>query len=189
MKNNIENFDIGGHKIDDYLVLGSSFDGRMPFFIGTTTFLIRCKNQFSKISNVEKVRHTKSAPKKREELLKGLEIYFSNRKKMYENFTNMQDVKIDQALREEVINRVMNISKEDLLGNDVSVRKLNQMDELRNMILFEEKELGPNLWATFNGVTRYTTHSLNKKEEVFGNMFGTANLLNQKAYEMAVELL
>lgn len=31
LKNTLEDFTIGGHKIDDYLVLGSSFDGRYPF--------------------------------------------------------------------------------------------------------------------------------------------------------------
>ena len=69
LKNDFDSFNVGGHKIDDYLVLGSSHDGTWPFFIGTSTMLIRCTNAFSQISKVEKVRHTKSAPKKKRRIV------------------------------------------------------------------------------------------------------------------------
>jgi hypothetical protein len=189
LKNNLTDFEIGGHKIDDYLLLGSSFDGRYPFFIGTTTVLIRCQNQFSKISRVEKVRHTKSAPKKREELMQSLEAYFTNRKAMYENFEKMRQYEVDDTVKKLAIDYILNVSKEDKLDTEISTRKMNKMLLLDSNMISEMNDLGNNLWSLFNGVTKYTTHELTQKESVFGNMFGNAALLNNRAYEFATNLV
>jgi len=189
LKNNLENFSIGGHKIDDYLILGSSFDGRYPFFIGTTTVLLRCKNQFSKISRMEKVRHTKSAPKRRDELMRSLEIYFSNRKLMYQNFEKMVEYQMDETTKKLASDYVMNISLEDRLEGKVSTRKLNLLEEFELVRMSEMNELGNNLWGFFNGVTKYSTHSLESKEPVFGNIFGHSSELNNRAYEFSTKQL
>lgn len=185
LKNNIEDVMIGGHKIDDYLVLGSSFDGRYPFFIGTSTVLLRCENQFSKLSRVEKVRHTKSSPKRREELMKSLEIYFSNRRQMYKNFEQMIQVEVDPILKQKAIDYVLSISSEDRLGDNISTRKRNQFNLVSELIDFESGDLGRNMWSTFNGITRYTSHHMESKNETFGNMFGTKAEINNRAYEFA----
>ena len=189
LKNTIEDFRIGGNKIDDYLLLGSSFDGRFPFFIGTTTNFIRCQNQFSQISKVEKIRHTKSAPKRVDELLRSLEIYFQTRQTMYENFERMGNVKIDEATKQLAMDYVLQISKEDRLAGEISTRKLNQLGVLNNSVITEFNDLGQNLFGLFNGVTRYTTHELNIKERSFGNIFGTAAEINKKAYNHSLELM
>lgn len=181
LKNNIKDFSIGGNKIEDYLILGSSFDGRYPFFIGTSTVLIRCQNQFSRINQVERVKHTKSAPKRREELMHGLEIYFSERNKMYQNFEKLSNIKVSPEVRQLVVDYIMSVDKTDRLEGKISTRKLNQLELLDLCINGEIKDLGENMWALFNGVTKYTTHELKSKENSFGNLFGTANYINQRA--------
>lgn len=188
LKNDMENFTIGGHKIEDYLVLGSSFDGRYPFFIGTSTVLLRCKNQFSKLSRVEKVRHTKSSPKKRDELMKGLEIYFATRRKMYQNFEQMIQVEVDPILKQKALDYVLSISEEDRLGDNISTRKQNQLNLLSSLVDFESGELGQNMWACLNGVSKYTTHHMESKNESFGNLFGTKAEINNRIYEYATSL-
>ena len=189
LKNTLENFKISGFKIDDYLLLGSSFDGRFPFFLGTTTNFLRCINQFSRISKVERIRHTKSAPRKVDELLRGLEIYFQTRKQMYENFERMLNVTLDETAKQLAYDYVLQISKEDRLSNEISTRKANQMEVLRNSVFTEINDLGDNLFAIFNGVTRYTTHEMYAKEKTFGNIFGTSALINKRAYEYALEFV
>jgi hypothetical protein len=189
LKNNIEDFKVNGYPIDDYLVLGSSFDGRYSFFVGTTTNLLRCQNQFSRISKVQKIRHTISAPIKREELFLSLESYFSNRKKMYENFNRMSEVKVSPEVQKLVQDYIMGISEEDRLEEGkISTRKLNNLDALQRCIFSEMGDVGENMFGLFQGVTKYTTHVLNTKEKVFGNMFGTADMYNQRAYSKIVEL-
>lgn len=184
LKNNGE-FEIKGNKIEDYLVMGSSFDGRYPFFIGTTTKVIWCQNQFSKISKLEKVRHTKSAPKKREELMVGLEIYFQNKRKIYENFESMIKVEVDEEVVKMAQDYILNVSKGDRLDGKISTRKTNQLQLLDNAMLIELEHFGMNMFGIFNGATRYSTHSINQKEQSFGNIFGTVATINDRAYQFA----
>lgn len=186
LKNNIEDFKIGGHKIQDYLMVGSSFDGRYPFFVGTSTVLIRCQNQFSRISKVTKIKHTKSAPLRREELFQTLETYFLNRKKMYENFEKFIKIEVSPEVRQLAIDKIMQVSEEDRLEEKISTRKQNLINTLQADITTEFNDLGENVWALFNGVTRFTTHHINPKERVFGNVFGTPAEYNQRAYEFAL---
>ena len=189
LKNNSEDNKINGNSVKDYLILGSSFDGRYPFFIGTTTEFIRCQNQFSRISKLEKVRHTKSSPKKIEELLKTLEIYFLNKKRMYTNFEKMVSYEIDEATRRLATDYVMGITQQDRLENKVSSRKLNQLEMLELVMGTEMDELGKNLWGFFNGVTLYTTKILEQKEDIFGNIFGVKAELNNRAYAFSTNLI
>ena len=185
LKNNLEDVLIGGHQIKDYLVLGSSFDGRYPFFIGTTTVVTWCKNQFSKLSKVESVRHTKSSPKKIDELLKSLEIYFLNRKLMYQRFEKMLEYEVDEQTKRLAADYIIGIKQEDRLMNKVSTRKLNQLDTLNIAIETNTAEFGNNLFGLFNGATWYSTKDLSQKESIFGNLFGTAAEINNRAYELA----
>lgn len=185
LKNNGD-YQIGDDHIKDYLLLGSSFDGRFPFFIGTTSEFIWCKNQFSKISKFEKVRHTKSAPKKREELMIGLEVYFKNRQKMYENFEKMKTIKVDEEIIKMAKDYILSVSEEDRLDGKISTRKLNQLELLNSSMIIELEHFGQNMLGVFNGVTRHTTYNLKQKENVFGNVFGTASILNNRAYEFCL---
>lgn len=189
LKNNSDSFNVGGHKIDDYLVLGSSHDGTWPFFIGTSTMLIRCTNAFSQISKMEKVRHTKSAPKKREELFQALQVYFAHRKKMYENFEKMMDIKVDEQIVNDAKNYILQISNEDMLLDKVSTRKLNQLESLNMDIISEMNDVGGTAFGLFQGVTKYTSHTVKQKEEVFGNIFGTVANINKRAYEFTTALI
>lgn len=189
MKNNLKDFSIDGNKIEDYLLLGSSHDGRFSFFVGTTTVLIRCKNQFSHITQAEKVRHTKSAPKRREDLMRSLDVYFQARKMMYSNFDKMLTVKVDEKLKQDAIDYILGISKEDRLDSKISTRKLNIMEVLNQDISYEMGDLGKNAFGLLNGVTKFTTHHREQKESIFGNVFGSNADINNRAYEFAMDLM
>lgn len=189
LKNNSDSFSIGDHKIEDYLVLGSSHDGTWPFFIGTSTMLIRCTNAFSQISKMERVRHTKSAPKRREELFQALQIYFAHRKQMYENLEKMMYVKVDQSIIEDAQNYILQVSNEDRMDNKISTRKMNQMEMLTSDMISEMNDVGYNAFGLFQGVTKYTSHTVKQKEEVFGNIFGTVAHVNDRAYKFSMSLV
>lgn len=189
LKNNLEDFRIGGHKIDDYLLMGTSHDGRYPFFIGTTTELLRCQNQFSRMSKFEKVRHTKSAPKKREELLKSLELYFSLRRNVYNNLEKLTEIEIDQDLIFAAQDYIMLVDKQDRIDGTISTKKQNKIEILNSSMMGEIADIGMNAFALFQGVTHYTTHKLEQKERVFGNVLGNAAKLNERAYEFVTSLM
>lgn len=189
LKNTETGLTISGSEIRDYLVMGTSHDGSYPFFFGTTTDLLRCKNQFSKIAKFDRVLHRKSAPRKLEELFKSLEVYFQERKKMYEHFEMLSHVKVDQATIQLAQDYVLRISKEDRLEGKISTYKQNRLEILNADIIGEIEGLGDNAWALFNGFTKYVTHHLpDSTKKSFGNLFGTPALLNNRAMDFVTEL-
>ena len=179
LENNRDDFYIGGHKIKDFFLLGNSFDGSSSFFQGTSTELIRCENQFSKIETLTKIRHTKSIGRKLEEYYVYLDSYFNQRGELYKTFERAGEFKLTEELQEKMINFVLGIK--DPLRAELSTYKQNQIEMLRNNMLSEAKDLGENLWAAFNGVTKFTTHDLVSKNPTFGNVFGIQADINNKA--------
>jgi len=176
-------------KIEDYLILGSSHDGSYPFFIGTAMNNIWCQNQFSRISRITKIRHTSTSADKRKELAGLIDLYMNQRELVYENFKKFQKVCIPEELRRETLARVLDIKEEDMLAKKVSTRKLMQLERLHDAFRVESGEYGETAYALFNAVTRYTTHTLNSKDKVFGNFHGVPGWLNDKAYKIAGELV
>jgi len=188
LKNNLENFKIGDNKIEDYIVLGNSHNGTKKFFVGTTSILIRCTNAFSQISNIESVKHTKSAEKRLEELLEAFKKFIEIRKRMYEKFEMFQNVVVDEEIQTMVLRKLLQIKDEDSL-EDISTRKLGQYEMIENNVIAEMDDLGQNMWGFFNGVTKFTSNELTAKHMGFGNVFGMANTLNQRAFALAEEMI
>jgi hypothetical protein len=187
LENNREDFYIGGHKIKDYFLLGNSFDGSSSFFQGTSTVLIRCTNQFSKIETMTKIRHTKSIGRKLEEYYIYLDSYFNQRDELYKTFERAAEFKLTEELQEQMIKFVLGIKES--LDKELSAHKQNQIEMLRNNILSETKDLGENLWGAFNGVTKYTSHDLVSKTPTFGNVFGIQADINNKAIDFVNQKL
>lgn len=185
---------IGDYPIQDFLVLGDNRGGERAFFMGTSTVLIRCQNQFTKVwnSSFERIRHTKLSDLRREELLNYISQYFQNQKQVYENFNKMRKVHIDEGIRQEMIMRVLNLEKEEMLASDKSARLTQKLELINNAIQKEINDLGENAFALFNGITRFTTHDLkarNLTTESFGAVVGSAANINERAYNFAFDLI
>jgi len=111
---------IGINPIKDYIIIGNSHDGTSGIFLGTSTELIRCSNQFSRIVRDDIIRHTKNYDVKMEDLVSAYNIYQESRNKMYENFEKLSTIKIDSDLISAVTNRLFNVEKME----EISVQKL-----------------------------------------------------------------
>lgn len=182
LKNDKDNLNIGGHAIKDHLLIGNAF-GDTSFFLGTSTILIRCQNQFSQIEKISKIRHTKSFSVKLEELYHYVEFYYSKRDELYKTFERLGNVNTNEAMREKMIRFVLGVK--ETTETEISTRKLNQMDLLRANIVTEIADLGDNMFGLFNGITRYTTHDIISKEPSFGSVFGIKAEINAKALQFA----
>ncbi len=178
--------EVNSYPIEDYLVMGTSFNGEQPFFIGTSTILIRCQNSFSHIHPFSRTRHTLHSFDRRETALKNLETYFTDRKHLYTKFEEMQMVQIDEEEKMLFVNKILPLP-EGKVEEEVSVRTINRRTSLMECIQGETGELGNNVFGLFQGLTKFTTHMLTtRKEAPFGNLIGTANDLNQKGYQYAL---
>ena len=169
----------------NYIVAGSSFDGSRPFFIGNSTLLIRCQNAFSQITMFDTVKHTKSSPLKIERVQKAFAAYLQSQKSINTNFERMDLVKVSEKDKIEYARMVLNI----LPTTELPTVTQNRLDNLVSVINQETEDVGNTVFGMFQGVTRYTTHSIKQKEEIFGNIIGTKNYYNQRAYQGALELV
>jgi len=169
----------------NYIIVGSSFDGSRPFFIGNSTILIRCQNAFSQITMFDTVKHTKSSPLKIERVQRAFAAYLQDQRSLNDNFEKMDLVKVTPKDKEEFARLVLNI----LPNREISTITQNRLDDLMVSINKETSDVGNTVFGMFQGVTHYTTHSITQKEEVFGNIFGTKDMYNQRAYRQALHLV
>lgn len=182
---NTEKTEAVGMPIEDYIVIGSSVDGSRPFFVGTSTILIRCTNAFSKINQIEKIRHTKSSPIKIEQLYSYFKNYLEEKNNLYHSFEDMIKVKVGDKERDEFAKFILTIPNEE---PEISTRRLNKLGELIDCIRIEQNDVGSNVFGLFQGVTKFTTHNL-KSEDTFGSVLGRKSWYNQKAYNKCMEFV
>lgn len=181
-----EPLSIAGSEIQGYLTIGSGFDGGRSFFVGHTNSYMRCTNQFGSIISAFTSRLTKNNMFRVEDIVNKIELYSEYEKNLYESFERFQNVQIDDKVIKECIARLVNMTDEERIDSSlISTQKLNKMDDIMASVRGECAELGDNAWGLFNAVTHYTTHvASSRSQDMFGNMFGAKNIMNQKAYEM-----
>lgn len=179
LKNDTKKFYVGPHEIKDYMVLGNSHDGTRSFFIGTTTCLLRCTNQFSKINRHQVVMHTKRIENKVDELMMFYELYFTDRDAMYERFNRWGEKVVNEEMRDKMVKFLFNLDGQE----KISTYTQRKIEDLQTSMLTETKELGHNVWGLFNGATHYSTHKMKTKEESLGNIIGRKADFNKRAMQ------
>ena len=186
LKNNVGTNKIGDFDIKDYMVLGNSFDGTSQIFIGTSTILLRCQNQFSRISQQNRIRHTATAPIKLEELVKSIEVYINERTELYTQFNKWNETRITPDLVKLAIERVVDWDNEE----DNSARKINRVELIKKATQEEVNAVGMNMFGLLNGFTKYSTHMMNKdtSKNSFGSIVGNTANFNTKAYNVLKQL-
>ncbi len=181
---NVNKVKVNGYDTNNFMVIGNSHDGSKGIFLGTSEIMLRCMNQFGKIVNTNIIRHTKNNGSKIDDLKRAYERYFVELENMNIVYSKMKKVDISSELLEGLTKRLFDISENE----EVSTRKSNQLFDFNNSVMKETAELGMNGFGFFNATTHYTTHTI-KADNVFGNMFGQANKLNQKALDLVLELV
>lgn len=176
---------VAGFPSGDYLIIGNSHDGSSCFFIGASNVMYRCSNMFTSTKQHWKLNHRSGYKQKLADLVEVYDLYFNEKTQMYEQLNRMAEVHTNGDDAYQLAQHVLKI--ED--GNSLSTRMQNIRGEILESIHTECNALGYNAFGLFNGITHYTTHKLNSKNNMFGNPFGHANTLNQRAYSYCVELL
>lgn len=191
-----EPLEIAGSKITGKLTLGVGFDGGRSFFIGHASKYMRCSNEFSSIVTDFKSRLTTNNLVRIEDIVKNIQLYRDYEANLYKNFTKFQDVKVDEKIIQECVNRLIDLSVEERamtskeLEDALSSQKLNKRDDILASLRSEMAELGNNAWGLFNSVTHYSTHVMKSRgSDEVSKMFGAKNKANQIGYDYCLELL
>jgi hypothetical protein len=181
--------EINGNKIEDYIVIGNSHDGSSSIFIGTSTTLLRCSNQFAEIQRDFSIRHSGQIALKFEEALSHYKKYYAQRDIMHKKFVEMSKVKIDSSLIASLTDRLFDVDRVAISREEkeMSTQKQNQLNGFNISLEREMTDLGSNLWGYFNAVTHYSTHTRGAKgknyeaNNSFGNVVGSNANFNRKA--------
>jgi len=179
---NANDIKVADDRIKHHLVIGNHFDGKHSFFVGTSMYVYRCENMFSSVQKLTNIRHSSLFDERVSQFYNYLKRQFESDTENIEILNKFAETKLDQATRDHLVKYLFNLKQEDRLDK-ISTRKKNKMILLNGCIDNEIKDVGNTLWGLFNGVTYYTSHKINSKNAIYGNLFGTEYLLNARAFD------
>lgn len=179
---NTERMKIADFDSDNYMVIGNSFDCSTGFFTGISHVLLRCTNQFSRMTVNRSIRHNKQIDVKLDELVRFYKDYMDNQNRLKNTFESWSKISISRGIAETFVDHVLDVPKK------VSAMKLNNKRSLWHSINTEISSMGSTAYGLFNGLTHYTTHTLKSSNKLFGNACGNAYKLNEKGFKYLEQL-
>lgn len=187
---------LGTDRIEGFITGVNSFDGSTSLAFGPSNITISCQNSFyAAFRNLDtKVRHTKNMVMRIDEICRGLELVMEEEKEMFNHITRLSETKMGKKDEDWVTKLLFNIAREVDLNDEeqVSTVTRNRMTRFYVDLNGELKEKGDNLWGLFSGVTKYTTHSLNKGDNTRNQenkMFGHYGQRERSIFNKLVELV
>jgi len=85
---------------------------------------------------------------------------------------------------------MFDLEKEERLDSEnLSTYKKNRIEEFTFDMNGELTQKGDNLWGMFSSVTKYTTHSMNKKDNTENKIFGVVGKKEREIWNSLVELV
>ena len=189
-------FRLGNDKLEGYITGVNSFDGSTSLAFGPSNITISCMNTFfAAFRNLEtKVRHTKNMSMRIDDICRSLEYVLQEEKELFQNIQKLSDIRIGEKDQDWVSRILFDIEK------DVDLNKIDSLSSVtRNKLSRFEIDLngelqgkGDNLWGLFSGVTKWTTHSMNrgdstKNEE--NKMFSTYGNRERLIFNRMVEMV
>lgn len=157
---------LGDDRIEGYITGVNSFDGSTSLAFGPSNITISCQNTFfAAFRNLNtRVRHTKNMVMRVDEICRGLELVMREEEEMFKDIKRLSETRMTKKDEDWVTRLLFNISKEVDLNDEEQLSTVTQNRLTRFYVDLngELKGKGENLWGLFSGVTKYTTHSLNK---------------------------
>ena len=176
---------IGDWDVQDYMIVGNGHNYSLPTFLGTSSVMIRCTNQFSQIHKMMRVPHFKNQTQKIETMIRYISDYVNYRNEMFKNIEKFIPVPVDYTYRVQFENQLLGIESINGIAQvEVSPRKQLVKSQLDESIEHEFNELGENLFGLWNGLTFFSTHIKKTKNPTFGNVFGPLAEVNEKGYKL-----
>jgi phage/plasmid-like protein (TIGR03299 family) len=184
---------LGNDRIEGYITGINSFDGTTSLAFGPSNITISCQNTFFGAfrSMDTKVRHTKNMVMRVEDICRGLEKVIDEESKMFEDIKMLSETRMTKQNEDWVTRTLFNIMKDVDMNNEEQVSSVtrNKLTRFYVDLNGELKEKGDNMWGLFSGVTKYTTHSMNKGDNSENKMFGTYGNRERHIFKQLVEMV
>lgn len=191
-----KNLTLGNDRIEGYLTGVNSFDGSTSLAFGPSNITISCTNSFfAAFRNLQfKVRHTKNMALKIEDICKSLDKTLEEENEMFRHIVQLSETRIGEDDIDTVIRSLFNVNKDIDLEDDEALSTVtkNKIERFYVDLNGELKGKGDNLWGLFSGVTKYTTHSMNKgntDKNQENKMFGVYGRREREIFNNLIELV
>lgn len=179
-------------KIEGYISGINSFDGSTSLSFGNSNKTISCQNSFWLVyrSLQSKMKHSASMRDKIEVILQNIDRLVQEEKENFKKIERMSEIKMTREVKELVIRKLFDITQEERLDSeDISTNKKNKMDRFYIDLKTELADKDETMWGLFSGVTRYTTHSMNKTDNSENKMFGRIGVKEREIWNEIVSLV
>jgi phage/plasmid-like protein (TIGR03299 family) len=151
---------IGKSTIKRYVTGLNSHDGTTSIGFGSSNTVVVCQNTFFRAyGEVQKVRHTITAQSSINDIIAQMQDAIREEAALMATFKRMADMPLQDEIVERVMRKLFVVNPDDL-QTEVSTRKKNQLRTFADAVKTSVNEQGSTVWALFNGVTRYSTHTL-----------------------------
>jgi phage/plasmid-like protein (TIGR03299 family) len=187
---------LGDDKIEGYITGINSFDGTTSLAFGPSNITISCQNTFFGAfrSMDTKVRHTKNMVMRVDDICRGLEKVVEEETKMFEDIKMLSETRMTKESEDWVTRTLFNIMRDVDMNDEDSISSVtrNKLSRFEVDLNGELKEKGGNLWGLFSGVTKYTTHSMNKGDEtknMENKMFSVYGQREREIFKELVEMV
>jgi len=187
---------LGDDRIEGFITGVNSFDGSTSLAFGPSNITISCQNSFfAAFKSLDtRIRHTKNMIMRVDEICRGLEVVMREEEEMFKDIKRLSETRMTKKDEDWVTRLLFNISKDVDLNDEeqVSTVTRNRLTRFYVDLNGELKGKGDNLWGLFSGVTKYTTHSLNKGDmdrNQENKMFGVYGTRERSIFKELVELV
>jgi hypothetical protein len=177
---------IGKTEVQRFLTALNSFDGSTAVALGTCQTVVVCQNTFWKAyknAEMSKVGHYSTMKAKLEALTEQIHYTIAKDMEQVETFRKMEQTPIFDTDITALKHKIFSI--ED--AYNIGTRKQNRMLKFDSDLELEFAEQGRNAWGLFNGVTRYTNHTLKANQSYSDKMSniicGTGAKVNAIAFD------
>jgi len=184
-----EELKLENDKVKGYISGFNSHDGSSRFAFGNSLITISCMNSWwTGYRSVEtRLKHSKGMQGQIDAILFQIDLMLKDEQVTFEQIKRLTQIEVSKKAKELAIQYLFNLKKEDTLET-ISTNKLNKISQYELDLGTELASKGDTMWGLFNGVTRYTTHSMKEGDNSENKIFGIVGRNEQQIYSELVAM-
>lgn len=199
-----DDLQIGGEKIEKYLMLTNSHDGSSSIIAGLTHVRVVCNNTLqaalNNLSNKVSIQHTGGANEKLKEAHRVMGISSKYSSEVYDIFNRMTDIKMSEGQYRDYIHKVLKpefiVKGREDKADELSTRLKNMVDMTTEFAFTHPTQINPEasgtLWGAYNSISGYYNYIKKYKkpeDKLTSQFFGMANNKMLKSFDLALEMM
>jgi phage/plasmid-like protein (TIGR03299 family) len=198
-----DDFEIGGEKIEKYILLTNSHDGTSSVVAGLTNIRVVCNNTLQAalngLENKVSIKHTNGAQDRLKEAYRVMGIASKYSKQVEEIFNQMTDKKMSEGEYREYFTKVLAPeykAKSAEEQAEMSTRLKNMVEATTQFAFTHPTQTteasNGTLWGAYNAISGYYNYIKpydNQEKKFTSQFFGAANTKMLKSFNEAVSIL